>query len=135
MAALGCEPRAASALGVLPEVAEPSLLLLWVSAGPGALYHPGEVGGRPRSQFKLPVGPGGTPSGARWALQATLLPTNSGCKRGGGPRLGSRAEPGRSNKWTWMLGKGGLGPRRDKGRLSSPSHLERSPRARPLGSR
>lgn len=59
MAAAGCEPRAASALGVLPEEAEPLLLLLLVSAGPGALDHPGEVGGRPCSQFKLPVGPGG----------------------------------------------------------------------------
>lgn len=120
MAAPGCEPR-----GLCPRwESYPRLQNLrsffsGFPPGPGLWTTRGrwEVGLVRSSSFQLALG--ALPLGARWALQATLSPTNSsGCERGG-PRLGSRAEPGRSNKWTWTLGKRGFGPRIDKGRLFS----------------
>lgn len=123
MAAPGPEWRAASAQRALPEVPEPRLLPLQVFARPGALDHPGHMGGRPCPQFKLSAGPGGAALRGLTRLLGRHFcqPTPPVLKgRGRGPRLGWRAEPGRSNKWTWPLGRGAGSVREEtRGRLSS----------------
>lgn len=64
----GCERRAVSVLGVLPEVAEPLLLLPLVPAGLGATRGRWEVGLVRSSREPW----GRCPSRARWVSQATL---------------------------------------------------------------